>query len=127
MPPIARGKNVNFCFEAKSWNKVINNSIELTKVFSLHLFYFIKRIINNSKVFRQVDPNFVAMLNEIRHGIVKPETIAALKATANNILLYLRTNITIIFDCNLDPLQMQTEDGHQILPTRLEPYRDDGI
>lgn len=48
--------NPNFCFEAFAWSQCIDRT-----------FYF-------RKIFRQVDPTFQNILDEIRMGIVTPET-----------------------------------------------------
>lgn len=54
-----------FCFQAKSWQKCIQNSFELRKIY------------------RQKDPKFVDILNSIRIGRVTPEHAECLLRTAS--------------------------------------------
>ena len=65
LPPVAeRGTVAQFAFEASSWNTCIEHTILL------------------SHVFRQKDPTFAGMLNEMRLGKLTSETIKAFKALA---------------------------------------------
>ncbi|KPM42133.1 ATP-dependent DNA helicase PIF1 [Neonectria ditissima] len=60
LPPVKRGRDdgsPRFCFEAKAWSQVIQHTIGLTRVY------------------RQRDPEFVKMLNEVREGCLSPSTI----------------------------------------------------
>lgn len=52
LPPI--GKTVKFAFESKSWPTLISHSIQL------------------SQIFRQSDPTFINLLNELRMGRMSP-------------------------------------------------------
>jgi ATP-dependent DNA helicase PIF1 len=63
LPPVppksqnqADRSKVTFCFESKAWKAAIQSHFELTEVF------------------RQRDKEFVALLNEIRHGICSKDT-----------------------------------------------------
>jgi len=57
---------VRFCFEAQSWKEAIHVSVELTQVH------------------RQRDSHFATMLNELRRGIVSPESERMLVACTRN-------------------------------------------
>lgn len=56
LPPV--GSTAKFAFEADTWNTTIQHTILLTKVF------------------RQADPEFAGMLNEMRLGRISPQTEA---------------------------------------------------
>ena len=55
---------VSFCFEAKAWQDLRFSVVQLTHVF------------------RQTDPAFVALLNEVRHAALTPETVQRLEGCA---------------------------------------------
>lgn len=58
LPPVPeRSKMAKFAFDASSWNTCISHTIGLTQVF------------------RQRDPEFARMLNEMRLGYLSPETV----------------------------------------------------
>lgn len=57
---------VRFCFEAQSWKEAIHVSVELTQVH------------------RQRDTHFATMLNELRRGIVSPDSERMLVACTRN-------------------------------------------
>jgi ATP-dependent DNA helicase PIF1 len=63
LPPVPEGSNreAKFAFSAASWNTAIQHTILLTHVF------------------RQRDPEFAAMLNEMRLGNISPSTIDAFR------------------------------------------------
>jgi ATP-dependent DNA helicase PIF1 len=63
LPPIGNSNNpdVKFCFEAKSWNNVITETVQLTHIF------------------RQRDPVFIKVLNELRCAKLSPESVRILK------------------------------------------------
>ncbi|KAI5452107.1 DNA helicase [Naganishia albida] len=58
LPPVNKGGEPNFVFEAETWKEAIHKSINLTKVF------------------RQRDETFVRMLNEMRFGTLTAQSIA---------------------------------------------------
>ncbi|GHJ87381.1 hypothetical protein NliqN6_3783 [Naganishia liquefaciens] len=58
LPPVNKGGEPNFVFEAETWEEAIDKSINLTKVF------------------RQRDETFVKMLNEMRFGTLTAQSIA---------------------------------------------------
>lgn len=63
LPPVPeRGRAAKFAFDAATWSDTIDHTI------GLH------------HVFRQKDPVFAAMLNEMREGHMKPETISRFKS-----------------------------------------------
>lgn len=63
LPPVPEGGNreAKFSFSAATWNTVIQHTILLTHVF------------------RQRDPEFAAMLNELRLGKPSPSTVEAFR------------------------------------------------
>ncbi|KAL1747296.1 PIF1-like helicase-domain-containing protein [Schizophyllum fasciatum] len=63
LPPVSKnGKPVKFAFDAESWHRCLGPPVFLTKVF------------------RQKEQEFVDMLNELRFGTLKPETVRKLQA-----------------------------------------------
>lgn len=63
LPPVPDGGNreAKFAFSASTWNTCIQHTILLTHVF------------------RQKDPQFAEMLNEMRLGKISPRTIATFR------------------------------------------------
>ncbi|KAK0658589.1 ATP-dependent DNA helicase PIF1 [Lasiodiplodia hormozganensis] len=64
LPPVLEGPDdgsPRFCFEAESWKTAIEHTIGLTQIY------------------RQKDPAFAGMLNEMREGLVSPSTINAFR------------------------------------------------
>ncbi|KAF4993510.1 hypothetical protein FGRMN_6439 [Fusarium graminum] len=60
LPPVMKGSDENsprFCFESKAWSRAIPH------------------IINLSHIYRQRDPEFTTMLNQIREGCLSPLTV----------------------------------------------------
>ncbi|KAJ1306990.1 hypothetical protein OPQ81_007970 [Rhizoctonia solani] len=57
LPPVMKGGQPKFAFEAEKWSECV------------------ERTFNLSKVFRQKDPRFVDMLNEMRFGRLTPSSI----------------------------------------------------
>jgi ATP-dependent DNA helicase PIF1 len=60
LPPVRKGPDdgsPKFCFESKTWNRAVQHTIGLTQIY------------------RQRDPEFTAMLNQIREGSLTPITI----------------------------------------------------
>lgn len=57
LPPISKDRNPSFCFETPIWSQLVQKTAKLTKVF------------------RQKEPEFIRVLNELRMGEISPETI----------------------------------------------------
>ncbi|GAA5832670.1 hypothetical protein JCM11251_001406 [Rhodosporidiobolus azoricus] len=57
LPPVTKGTNPTFAFEAKAWKDCIDHTVNLTQVF------------------RQKDTEFIDMLNEMRFGRLSQESI----------------------------------------------------
>ncbi|CAJ0552604.1 Ff.00g006820.m01.CDS01 [Fusarium sp. VM40] len=60
LPPVRKGADdgsPKFCFESKSWNRAIRHTINLTQIY------------------RQRDPEFTTMLNQVREGSLSPATV----------------------------------------------------
>nr|XP_015797700.2 ATP-dependent DNA helicase PIF1 isoform X1 [Nothobranchius furzeri] len=67
LPPVSKGKEkASFCFQARSWRKVIQVNMELTDVR------------------RQTDQRFVSLLQAVRVGRVTEEVTAKLKRSAGH-------------------------------------------
>ncbi|XP_038574268.1 ATP-dependent DNA helicase PIF1 isoform X3 [Micropterus salmoides] len=65
LPPVSKGKeNTSFCFQARSWRKVIQLNMELTEVR------------------RQTDQSFISLLQAVRVGRVTEEVTAKLMESA---------------------------------------------
>ncbi|XP_047446634.1 ATP-dependent DNA helicase PIF1 [Mugil cephalus] len=65
LPPVSKGKEkANFCFQARSWRKVIQVNMELTEVR------------------RQTDQTFISLLQAVRVGRVTEEVTAKLMKSA---------------------------------------------
>ncbi|OJD30801.1 dna repair and recombination protein pif1 [Diplodia corticola] len=65
LPPVLQGRDdgsPRFCFEAQAWQTAVKHTIGLTQIF------------------RQKDPVFAGMLNEIREGHLSPTSIDVFKA-----------------------------------------------
>lgn len=68
LPPVTKGsQGVKFAFEAQYWPEVIKKTFNLTRVF------------------RQRDPEFVDMLNEMRFGRLSDKSIARFRALSREI------------------------------------------
>jgi len=67
LPPVGnRGEQVTFCFDSKSWRKVVDLHVEL------------------KHVFRQSNMDFVNLLNSVRWGKCTPEIETRLRGTMSN-------------------------------------------
>lgn len=62
LPPVSRNSSARFCFQARSWNAVIEHTVGLTHIF------------------RQTDRIFTRMLNEMREGCLSLESIEVFKS-----------------------------------------------
>ncbi|KAF2746215.1 hypothetical protein M011DRAFT_404852 [Sporormia fimetaria CBS 119925] len=91
LPPVAeRGRVVKFAFDAGTWTTSIEHTI------GLH------------HVFRQKDPVFAGMLNEMREGRLTPESIARFKSLDR-------------------PLPSSEIEATELFPTRAEVERANNI
>lgn len=69
LPPVTKGsQGVKFAFEAQMWPETVKKTFNLTKVF------------------RQRDPEFVDMLNEMRFGRLSEESIAKFRRLEREIV-----------------------------------------
>ncbi len=69
LPPVTKGsQGVKFAFEAQLWSETVKKTFNLTKVF------------------RQRDPEFVDMLNEMRFGRLSEESIAKFRRLSRDIV-----------------------------------------
>lgn len=62
LPPVGAGADGEFCFESPMWDAAVPHRYELTEVF------------------RQRDAAFVALLAEVRSGVLSPDAVARLAA-----------------------------------------------
>lgn len=85
LPPV--GPTAKYAFAAESWSNVIKQTIEL------------------KHVWRQADPTFVNMLNEVRLGKLSPNTIT----TFNSLSRELVYDDTVIEPTRLYPLREQVD------------------
>ncbi|GBE86663.1 ATP-dependent DNA helicase PIF1 [Sparassis crispa] len=68
LPPVTKSTGVKFAFEAELWGQTIKKTFNLTRVF------------------RQKDPEFVSMLNEMRLGCLSDESIKKFKRLEREII-----------------------------------------
>ena len=69
LPPVMKGGgSVKFAFEAQTWPEIVKKTFNLTKVF------------------RQRDPEFVDMLNEMRFGRLSAQSIAKFRSLEREIV-----------------------------------------
>ena len=106
LPPVPEGQNraAQFAFEASTWNTSISHTIGLTQVF------------------RQRDPHFADMLNEMRLGRVSDDTVKAFKDLARPLRFTDGVEATELF-----PTRMEVERSNQKRLTALpgKTYRFD--
>ncbi|OCF54639.1 ATP-dependent DNA helicase PIF1 [Kwoniella mangroviensis CBS 10435] len=101
LPPVTKGNSMpKFCFEADMWNETIHMSVNL------------------SKVFRQKDPRFIDMLNEMRFGKLTPQSNQAFRSLAREVR----------YDDNIEPTELfpRREDVDRANGTRLNQLNTDG-
>lgn len=84
LPPISREGSASFCFEANCWPALVDRTVNLTQIF------------------RQADPHFARILNELREGEVSDDTQE-------------------LFQSLCRPVKIPKG----LIPTRLFPRRDD--
>ncbi|WWC65256.1 uncharacterized protein I303_107873 [Kwoniella dejecticola CBS 10117] len=101
LPPVTKGGSMpKFAFEADMWAETIHMSVNL------------------SKVFRQKDPRFVDMLNEMRFGKMTKQSIDAFRSLARE----------IPYKDNIEPTELfpRREDVDRSNSTRLNQLNTDG-
>lgn len=97
LPPVPeKGAMARFAFEAATWNTVIDHTIGLTQVF------------------RQKDPVFAGMLNEMREGRLTPSSIDAFRKLNRNLNLTQGLEATELF-----PLREQVDFANRKRMTQL--------
>lgn len=102
LPPVTKGSNASkFCFEAASWGKTIQRSINL------------------SQVFRQRDESFIEMLNEMRFGRLTPESINRFRSLSR----------TIHYDDGIEPTELfpRREDVERSNSYRIQALNTEGF
>lgn len=85
LPPVpeGHGREARFAFAAATWNTVIQHTILLTHVF------------------RQKDPEFASMLNEMRLGKISPKTIDAFRKLSRPLDFHDALEATELYDVPL--------------------------
>ncbi|XP_035027230.2 ATP-dependent DNA helicase PIF1 [Hippoglossus stenolepis] len=104
LPPVSKGKeNATFCFQARSWRKVIQVNMELTEVR------------------RQTDQTFISLLQAVRVGRVTEEVTAKLlKSAYHNIE---RDGILATRLCtHKDDVELTNENKLQQLPGSVRVF-----
>ncbi|PGH03558.1 ATP-dependent DNA helicase PIF1 [Blastomyces parvus] len=97
LPPVPDStKLAKFAFSASTWNTTIQHTILLTHVF------------------RQKDPEFAAMLNEMRLGKLSPETVTAFKALSRPLDFHDALDATELF-----PTRSEVENANSARMNRL--------
>lgn len=87
LPPVPEGSNreAKFSFSAETWNTAIQHTILLTHVF------------------RQRDPEFASMLNEMRLGNLSPKTIEAFRKLSRPLDFHDSLEATELYDLLFTP------------------------
>ncbi|WWC72652.1 uncharacterized protein I206_106616 [Kwoniella pini CBS 10737] len=101
LPPVTKGGSMpKFAFEADMWDETIDLSVNL------------------SKVFRQKDPRFVDMLNEMRFGKMTKQSVEAFRCLARE----------VPYRDNIEPTELfpRREDVDRSNSTRLNQLNTDG-
>lgn len=82
LPPVpeGHGREARFAFAAATWNTTIQHTILLTHVF------------------RQKDPEFASMLNEMRLGKISPKTIDAFRKLSRPLDFHDALEATELYD-----------------------------
>ncbi|KAJ6037123.1 ATP-dependent DNA helicase PIF1 [Penicillium herquei] len=98
LPPVPEGSNreAKFSFAAATWNTTIQHTILLTHVF------------------RQRDPEFAAMLNELRLGKISPSTIEAFRKLSRPLNFHDELDATELF-----PTRYEVENANSARMARL--------
>ncbi|KAJ5656177.1 ATP-dependent DNA helicase PIF1 [Penicillium longicatenatum] len=97
LPPVPeKGQDAKFSFAAATWNTTIQHTILLTHVF------------------RQRDPEFAAMLNEMRLGKISPATIDAFRKLSRPLNFHDELDATELF-----PTRQEVENANSARMARL--------
>ncbi|OOQ85522.1 ATP-dependent DNA helicase PIF1 [Penicillium brasilianum] len=98
LPPVpeGHGREARFAFAAATWNTVIQHTILLTHVF------------------RQKDPEFASMLNEMRLGKISPKTIDAFRKLSRPLDFHDALEATELF-----PTRAEVENANSQRMSRL--------
>ncbi|KAJ6006053.1 ATP-dependent DNA helicase PIF1 [Penicillium sp. IBT 35674x] len=97
LPPVPeKGQVAKFSFSAATWNTTIQHTILLTHVF------------------RQRDPEFAAMLNEMRLGKISPATIDAFRKLSRPLNFHDELDATELF-----PTRQEVENANSARMNRL--------
>ncbi|KAJ5160191.1 ATP-dependent DNA helicase PIF1 [Penicillium canariense] len=98
LPPVPEGHNreARFAFAAATWNTSIQHTILLTHVF------------------RQKDPDFAAMLNEMRLGKISPKTVEAFRKLSRPLDFHDALEATELF-----PTRAEVENANSARMGRL--------
>ncbi|KAJ5098672.1 ATP-dependent DNA helicase PIF1 [Penicillium argentinense] len=98
LPPVPEGANreTRFAFSAAAWNTTIQHTILLTHVF------------------RQRDPDFAAMLNEMRLGKISPRTTEAFRKLSRKLEFHDDLEATELF-----PTRAEVEKSNSLRMERL--------
>ncbi|XP_070775632.1 ATP-dependent DNA helicase PIF1 [Enoplosus armatus] len=104
LPPVSKGKEkASFCFQARSWRKVIQLNMELTEVR------------------RQTDRSFISLLQAVRVGRVTEEVAAKLTESAYNQIE--RDGILATRLCtHKDDVELTNENKLQQLPGSVRVF-----
>ncbi|KAF5387400.1 hypothetical protein D9757_005787 [Collybiopsis confluens] len=99
LPPVTKSGAVKFAFEATHWPQAIERTFNLTQVF------------------RQKDPAFVNMLNEMRFGRLSQQSIGKFRSLSRN----------IVYEDGLGPTELfpRREEVDRSNQTRLNRLTDD--
>ncbi|KAL2164297.1 hypothetical protein VTH06DRAFT_3513 [Thermothelomyces fergusii] len=106
VPDIGKQREVKFAFDAATWNMSIDHTILLTEVF------------------RQRDPEFAAMLNEMRLGKISDETVRSFQELSRPLTFNDGLEVTELF-----PTRNEVESSNQRRLKALsgKPHRYDAV
>ncbi|KIJ55800.1 hypothetical protein M422DRAFT_151421 [Sphaerobolus stellatus SS14] len=108
LPPVVKGGQVKFAFEAQKWGECIQRTFNLTKVF------------------RQKDQDFVNMLNEMRFGKLTKASIAKFKSLARPVIYEDGIEPTQLFPRREDVERANQERLSRLTGERETYYASDG-
>lgn len=109
LPPVPDGANkgdIKFAFEAATWNTSIDHTIGLTEVF------------------RQKDPEFASMLNEMRLGRISDQAVNNFKALSRPLHFEDGLEVTELFPTRSE---VDGANNKRLRSLQSKPYRFDAI